>query len=81
MLPGIVERLQSELTALAPAKKIKIIDMPGRKYLAWKGGSILASLAVFRQKWISKEEYDEKGKMTSNLILKGPLCVPHRRVF
>ena len=59
MFPGIAERMQKELTALAPATiKIKIIAPPERKYSVWIGGSILASLSTFQQMWISKEEYD-----------------------
>jgi actin len=62
MFPGIADRMQKELTALAPATmKIKIIAPPERKYSVWIGGSILASLSTFQQMWISKEEYDESG--------------------
>src|SRR5690348_3141475 len=59
MLPGIEERLQKELTALAPSSmKIKITAPPERRYSSWIGGSIMASLSTFQQMWISKEEYD-----------------------
>ena len=59
MFPGIADRMQKELTALAPSTmKIKIIAPPERKYSVWIGGSILASLSTFQQMWISKEEYD-----------------------
>jgi actin-related protein len=62
MYPGIADRMQKELTALAPSTmKIKIIAPPERKYSVWIGGSILASLSTFQQMWISKEEYDESG--------------------
>ena len=62
MFPGIADRVQKELTALAPSTmKIKIIAPPERKYSVWIGGSILASLSTFQQMWISKEEYDESG--------------------
>merc|ERR1712100_323940 len=62
MLPGIAERMNKELVALAPSTmKIKIIAPPERKYSVWIGGSILASLSTFQQMWISKEEYDESG--------------------
>jgi actin beta/gamma 1 len=62
MFPGMADRMQKELTALAPATmKIKIIAPPERKYSVWIGGSILASLSTFQQMWISKEEYDESG--------------------
>jgi actin len=62
MFPGIADRMQKELTALAPpTMKIKIVAPPERKYSVWIGGSILASLSTFGQMWISKEEYDEAG--------------------
>ncbi|KAM9697318.1 actin, cytoplasmic 1-like [Dama dama] len=59
MYPGIVDRVQKEITALAPSTmKIKIIAPPERKYSVWIGGSIPALLSVFQQKWISKQAYD-----------------------
>merc|ERR1712173_131682 len=62
MYPGIADRMQKELVALAPSTmKIKIIAPPEREYSVWIGGSILASLSTFQQMWISKEEYDESG--------------------
>ncbi|EGC40049.1 hypothetical protein DICPUDRAFT_74419 [Dictyostelium purpureum] len=71
MFPGIADRMNKELTALAPSTmKIKIITPPKRKYSSWIGGSILASLSTFQQMWISKEEYEESG----------PLIV-HRKCF
>ncbi|KAH0619877.1 hypothetical protein JD844_014257 [Phrynosoma platyrhinos] len=62
MFPGIADRMQKEIMALAPSTmKIKIIAPPERKYSVWIGGSILASLSTFQQMWISKQEYDESG--------------------
>merc|ERR1711973_492228 len=62
MYPGIADRMQKEISALAPpTMKIKIIAPPERKYSVWIGGSILASLSTFQQMWISKQEYDESG--------------------
>merc|ERR1711890_109191 len=62
MYPGIADRMQKEITALAPsAMKIKTIAPPERKYSVWIGGSILASLSTFQQMWICKQEYDESG--------------------
>merc|ERR1711953_407180 len=47
MYPGIADRMQKEITALAPSTiKIKIIAPPERKYSVWIGGSILASLST-----------------------------------
>ncbi|KAJ2567934.1 hypothetical protein GGH12_000065 [Coemansia sp. RSA 1822] len=62
MYPGIADRMQKEVTALAPSTmKIKIVAPPERKYSVWIGGSILASLSTFQQMWVSKQEYDESG--------------------
>ncbi|PIK45522.1 putative actin, cytoplasmic-like [Apostichopus japonicus] len=62
MFPGTSERLQKELTSLAPqSMKVKVIAPAERKYSVWIGGSILASLSTFQQMWISKQEYDETG--------------------
>jgi actin beta/gamma 1 len=62
MLEGFAERLNKELVALVPTTmKVKINAPPERKYSAWIGGSILASLTTFQQMWISKAEYDEYG--------------------
>jgi actin-related protein len=62
MYPGIADRMQKEITSLAPSTmKIKIVAPPERKYSVWIGGSILASLSTFQQMWISKQEYDESG--------------------
>jgi len=62
MFPDIDNRLQKEITALAPASiKVKIVAPPERKYSVWIGGSILSSLSTFQDMWIQKEEYDESG--------------------
>nr|KAF6492362.1 hypothetical protein HJG59_009570 [Molossus molossus] len=59
MYPGIADKMQKEITALAPSTtKIKIIAPPEHKYSVWIGGSILASLSTFQQMWISKQEFD-----------------------
>merc|ERR1719447_2550296 len=40
MYPGIADRMQKEITSLAPTTmKIKIIAPPERKYSVWIGGS------------------------------------------
>ncbi|XP_028395626.1 actin, cytoplasmic-like [Dendronephthya gigantea] len=64
MFPGIADRMQKEITLLAPpTMKIKVIAdaSPERKYSTWIGGSILASLSSFKKMCISKAEYDESG--------------------
>ena len=65
MYPGISDRMHKEITALAPpSMKVSIVAPPERKYSVWIGGSILASLGTFQQRWISKNEYDESGPST-----------------
>jgi actin-related protein 4 len=58
------ERLNYEINNIYPSTRNKLIA-PGsvveRKYAAWIGGSILASLGSFHQLWISRKEYDEHG--------------------
>ncbi|KAF2466808.1 Actin/actin-like protein [Lindgomyces ingoldianus] len=58
------DRLNYEINAIYPSTRNKLIA-PGsvveRKYAAWIGGSILASLGTFHQLWISRKEYEEHG--------------------
>ena len=62
MFPGIADRLHKELNSLVPSTiKLKIIAPPERKYSAWIGGSIVASLSTFQQMLISKKQYEESG--------------------
>ena len=62
MYPGLQERLQKDIAAMAPPSvKVKVIAPPERKYSVWIGGSILASLTTFQQMWINKDEYEESG--------------------
>uniref|UniRef100_A0A224YQK8 Actin-like protein 6B n=1 Tax=Rhipicephalus zambeziensis TaxID=60191 RepID=A0A224YQK8_9ACAR len=66
LLQGFTERLNRDLSAKTPpSMRLKIISTNGtaeRRFGAWIGGSILASLGTFQQMWISKQEYDEGGK-------------------
>eukprot|EP01024_Parvocaulis_polyphysoides_P075578 TRINITY_DN9771_c0_g1_i1.p1 TRINITY_DN9771_c0_g1~~TRINITY_DN9771_c0_g1_i1.p1 ORF type:complete len:134 (-),score=14.55 TRINITY_DN9771_c0_g1_i1:213-614(-) len=62
MFPGMAERMNKEVTALAPqSMKVKVVAPPERKFSVWIGGSILASLSTFQAMWISKQEYEENG--------------------
>merc|ERR1719150_2916759 len=62
MYPNLDQRLNKEMTSLAPASiKIKVVAPPERKYSVWIGGSILSSLSTFQEMWISKNHYDESG--------------------
>jgi len=62
MFPGLAERLEAELVRMAPSTmKVRVIATPERKYSAWIGGSILASLDTFPGLCITQEEYAESG--------------------
>lgn len=64
LYPGFIDRLTTELGACLP-QKVKIISSniaTERRCGAWIGGSILGSLGSFQQMWMSKAEYEERGK-------------------
>jgi len=63
LLGGLVERLHNELVRHFSSTKVHAAGHPTeRRYGAWLGGSILASLGTFHQLWISAEEWQEHGK-------------------
>lgn len=64
LIAGLPERIQSDLQALFPNPKIRVIansNSVERKYGGWIGGSVLGSLGTFHQMWISRQEYEEFG--------------------
>jgi centractin len=62
LFPGFGDRLLAEVRKKAPKDmKIRISAPPTRQYSTWIGGSILASLATFKNMWITKSEYEEYG--------------------
>ncbi|XKL61234.1 hypothetical protein PGB90_008291 [Kerria lacca] len=65
-LQGFPERLNRDLSVRIPSSmRLKIISANGsaeRRFGAWIGGSILASIGTFQQMWISCQEYKESGK-------------------
>lgn len=62
LFPGFGDRLLAEVRKKAPKDiKIRISAPPTRLYSTWIGGSILASLATFKNMWITKGEYEEYG--------------------
>ncbi|PVU87906.1 hypothetical protein BB559_005823 [Furculomyces boomerangus] len=69
LFPGFTERFSNELPKLCQSSRVRI-HTPGstidRRYTAWLGGSILASLGTFHQMWISSEEYQEQGTSIVN---------------
>ena len=62
MFPGMADRMQKEITAMAPCNMtVKVIAPHKHKHSVWIGGSILASQCTFQPMWISKQDYDESG--------------------
>eukprot|EP00993_Chasmostoma_nieuportense_P001265 NODE_2161_length_1264_cov_55.267370_g2055_i0.p1 GENE.NODE_2161_length_1264_cov_55.267370_g2055_i0~~NODE_2161_length_1264_cov_55.267370_g2055_i0.p1 ORF type:complete len:381 (+),score=62.30 NODE_2161_length_1264_cov_55.267370_g2055_i0:147-1145(+) len=64
MYDGLPERIRKEIENLAPYSmkgKIKVVAPPDRKYSAWIGGSILASLNCLSEFMCTKQEYHEGG--------------------
>merc|ERR1711874_608041 len=62
MLPGIAPRLKSEIQRMLPTELAEQVDVcvdSQRRYAAWIGGSMFASLSTFDLVAISKQEYDE----------------------
>ncbi|XP_017780239.1 PREDICTED: actin-like protein 6B isoform X2 [Nicrophorus vespilloides] len=64
---GFTERLTRDLQLkVPPSMRLKIIPQNGsidRRFAPWLGGAILGSLATFQSYWISKQEYEEVGKV------------------
>lgn len=62
LLPGLVDRLEKELTCLCPdVPKITVLAPPGRRHATWAGGASLAGTARFTHSWVSRKEYTETG--------------------
>ncbi|KAF6756161.1 actin protein 4, isoform b [Ephemerocybe angulata] len=67
LLPGLVQRVQREIAALArDGMKVKVRPPPFGKYSTWIGGSVLASLSTFQDLWVTKEDYEEGGAEVVN---------------
>jgi actin len=62
MFQGLLERFEKEIIRLAPpSMEGKVVARRERKYAAWIGGSMLASLPTFPQMVITREEYNDAG--------------------
>lgn len=64
LIPGLTDRLNNELQRMFPSTRVRIQaagNVAERKFGAWIGGSIMASLGTFHQMWISRKEFEEHG--------------------
>jgi actin-related protein len=68
---GFLERVSSDCTRRSTSSmKLKCMMTAGgpersteRLFAAWTGGSILGSLGTFQNMWISRNDYEETGKI------------------
>ena len=62
LLPGLAERLRSELADRAPqTAAVRVLASPDRQNAAWLGAGIFAAELDMGSKWVTKDEYDEVG--------------------
>ncbi|XP_071784513.1 uncharacterized protein [Asterias amurensis] len=62
MLPGLAERLRSELCRMLPkSSPVKVHASPERYHSAYYGATVLANLAAFDNMCITKEEWKQLG--------------------
>ncbi|XP_032902993.1 actin-like [Amblyraja radiata] len=62
MFRNMGERIQQEISDLVkPGKKVKVLAPSNRKYLSWKGASILAGLSTFHHMCIARQDFEEYG--------------------
>ena len=62
LFKGLPEKLGSEVKKLAPKHmKVRLLTPTVRKNSSWYGGSIITSLGSFKNMWITRNEYLEKG--------------------
>lgn len=70
MFPGIGERLAKEISNKAPVgKNVKVEAHENRRYSAWIGGSIFASLSSFENLYFKKYDYEEYGPSGVNVSI------------
>ena len=63
LFEGFGPRMLKEVKKLAPKDiRIKISAPQDRIFTTWSGGSILAGLATFKNIWVTKQEWEEKGE-------------------
>ncbi|KAK5172961.1 NuA4 histone acetyltransferase subunit [Saxophila tyrrhenica] len=64
LIEKLPDRLQTDVQAMFPNPKVRVLansNAVERKFGAWVGGSVLASLGTFHQMWVSRQEYEEFG--------------------
>lgn len=62
LLTNFPEKLRTELSDNKDMGSFNLSFVPERQFSSWIGGSIMSSLDNFQYLWVTKEEFDEKGK-------------------
>ena len=62
LLKNFPEKLRMELSDNKDMGSFNLSFVPERQFSSWIGGSIMSSLDNFQYMWVTKEEFDEKGK-------------------
>lgn len=73
MLPGLAPRLRTELSGLLSAEMARQVDIcvdSQRKYAAWIGGSMFASLSTFEQVAITRQEFEDGKADVRSLVAR-----------
>lgn len=70
LVPNLPERLHGELVCLEPGEKnpFSIVTDSQRRFSAWVGGSMLASLGTFEKFCVSRQEYDDGSRSLGAMI-------------
>ncbi|CEM08068.1 unnamed protein product [Vitrella brassicaformis CCMP3155] len=73
MIPGLSERIRNEMQMLVPPdlhRQMEVILDSQRKYSAWIGGSMFASLSTFEHFLITKQDYEEGKSSLSGVVAR-----------
>ena len=62
LMKNFPEKLKNELSDNKDFGNFNLSFSPERQFSSWVGGSIFSSLDNFHYMWVTKDEYDEKGK-------------------
>ena len=62
LMKNFPEKLKTELSDNKDMGNFNLSYLPERQFSSWVGGSIMSSLDNFQYMWVTKEEFDEKGK-------------------
>jgi actin beta/gamma 1 len=62
LMKNLPEKLRMELSDNKDMGSFNLSFVPERQFSSWVGGSIMSSLDNFQYMWVTKEEFDEKGK-------------------